>query len=156
MALYHLYADDAGDTYVRPIPLQEVDMSGSGATLWMPDGRILLTGADSVGLSYINVRGGDVQTVIPIDKQTEIDFHELGALPNGGVLFAVATAAPGFLIDEDRVRELIDVYERIAGTGEARAVATVIGCTLIGLIVLALRHLLPHIPRVTSSAAVDA
>jgi hypothetical protein len=44
----------------------------------------------------------------------------------------------------------------IIETGEARAGATVIGCAMVGVLVVGLRHLLPHIPRVNAPGAVDA
>ena len=31
MTVYHLYADEAGDSYVRPVELRDMDATGSGA-----------------------------------------------------------------------------------------------------------------------------
>ncbi len=65
------------------------DMSGSGATCWLADGRIFLTGSDKTGITAISDRGGDLTLIADIDKQQEIDFHEMSALPGGGVIFSV-------------------------------------------------------------------
>jgi hypothetical protein len=43
----------------------------------------------------------------------------------------------------------------VLATGEARAGATLIGCAIVGVMVIGLRHLLPHIPRVNAPESVD-
>jgi len=44
----------------------------------------------------------------------------------------------------------------ILETGEARAGATLIGCAIVGVLVVGLQKLLPHLPRVTAPGAIDA
>ncbi len=65
-----------------------VDMSGSGSTCWLADGRVLLAGSNTIGISAISDRGGDLTTVLALDKNSEADFHEMSPIP-GGVLFTV-------------------------------------------------------------------
>lgn len=73
-----------------------VDMLGSGATLWLPDGRILLVGSDTRGVTEVSDRGGDLKDVVPLDKNAETDFHELAPLPDGrGVIYTVHRMATG-------------------------------------------------------------
>ena len=65
------------------------DMGGSGGICWLPDGRLILSGSNTIGLSSISERGGDLTHVLELDSSKELDFHELSPLPGGGVLFTV-------------------------------------------------------------------
>ncbi len=65
---------------------------GSGGT-WGPDGMITLARGDD-GLYQIPARGGDSKTILTADTETESDFHDPEALPDGsGVLFVVHVKA---------------------------------------------------------------
>ena len=73
-----------------------IDMAGSGATLWLPDGRILLVGSDTRGVAEISDRGGDLKDVVPLDKNADVDFHELAPLPDGrGVIYTAHRVVTG-------------------------------------------------------------
>jgi serine/threonine-protein kinase len=56
------------------------ELIGSGASLWTPDGRILIAGANEVGLWEIPAKGGEGREVLRIDPGNELDFHEFGLL----------------------------------------------------------------------------
>jgi len=61
---------------------------GSGGT-WGPDGMITLARGDG-GLYQIPARGGDSKEILKADPDTESDFHNPEALPDGsGVLFVI-------------------------------------------------------------------
>jgi len=64
---------------------------GSGGT-WGPDGMITLARGDD-GLYQIPSRGGDMKQILTADPDTESDFHDPSALPDGsGVLYVVHAA----------------------------------------------------------------
>ena len=122
---------DAG----KAITLGQVppDMSGSGSTCWLPDGRILLAGSDVKGVTAISDRGGDLTTVADLDKTREIDIHEMSALPNGGVLFTVHHVAS----------QRADSIEAIVN-GARRTVLTLQGETLRQPVYSPTGHLIYH------------
>jgi Tol biopolymer transport system component len=61
---------------------------GSGAS-WTVDDRILLARGDA-GLYQVSARGGDLETILQADPETEGDLHQPSALPDGrGFLFVV-------------------------------------------------------------------
>lgn len=64
------------------------DTGGSGSTCWLADGRVLVAGSNAIGIGAVSDRGGDLTTVLEMDKKTEVDFHEMSPIP-GGVLFTV-------------------------------------------------------------------
>ena len=80
----------AGLDGTKPVALGKVpsDSNGSGGLCWLPDGRIVVAGSNQVGLSTVSDRGGDFTEVLPLDKKTDVDFHEVSPLPNG-VIFTV-------------------------------------------------------------------
>lgn len=80
----------AGLDGTKPVVLGKApaDMSGSGAICWLPDGRMVLAGSNQTGLSTVSDRGGDFVEVLPLDKKSDVDFHEVSPVP-GGVIFTV-------------------------------------------------------------------
>ena len=87
------------------------DLEGSGATLWLPDGRILVAGSDTRGIAEISDRGGDLKDVVPLDKNAEVDFHELAPLPDGrGVIFTVHRVDTG---KQDTIEAFVDGERRV-------------------------------------------
>jgi serine/threonine-protein kinase len=66
------------------------DLVGSGDGVWTQDGRIVLAGSDTVGLWAIPTEGGEGREILAIDREQEVDLHELGLLPEDrGFVFTV-------------------------------------------------------------------
>jgi serine/threonine-protein kinase len=66
------------------------DLVGSGDGVWTPGGQVVIAGSDTVGLWEIPAEGGEGRELLTIDRQSEVDFHELGLLPEGrGILLTV-------------------------------------------------------------------
>jgi len=58
-------------------------LSGSGGLAWTADGRIIISGAPDAGLTAMSDSGGVAEVLVPIDRSTESDFHEISLLPDG-------------------------------------------------------------------------
>jgi serine/threonine-protein kinase len=87
------------------------DLVGSGDGVWTQDGRIVLAGSDTVGLWEIPAEGGEGREILAIDREQEVDLHELGLLPEDrGFVFTVhrpsGATSVGLLAGGSR-RELI-------------------------------------------------
>ena len=71
----------------------------------------MIAGSDTVGLWEIPAEGGEGRVLLPIDPEREVDFHELGLLPEGrGFLFTVHGPSGHTSIDllaEGTRRELV-------------------------------------------------
>jgi hypothetical protein len=76
----------------RPTELGAVpkDLVGSGGSAWTDDGRVVLSGSDTVGLWEIPAAGGNGREALALDREGEADFHEIAALPgDSGLIFTV-------------------------------------------------------------------
>ena len=67
---------------------------GSGAA-WLPDGNIVFSRADSMGLMQVGAAGGDPRPLLRPEAKTESDLHEPSALPGGRGLLFVAHRRSG-------------------------------------------------------------
>jgi hypothetical protein len=66
----------------------------NGGAAWSPNGVIYLT-PGFTGLLKVNDGGGALTTVLPVDPNTEFDFHQVSTLPeNRGVIFVVHGKKP--------------------------------------------------------------
>jgi serine/threonine-protein kinase len=75
-----------------PVPIAALpeELAGGGGIVWTHDDRILLAGSPRSGLMEVSARGGTVREAVPLDPETERDFHEISALPEGrGFLISV-------------------------------------------------------------------
>lgn len=82
----------------RPTDLGAVpeDLVGSGGGAWTSDGRIVLSGSGTVGLWQLPAAGGDGTEILPLEPDSEADFHEIAPLPdNRGLVFTVHRADAG-------------------------------------------------------------
>lgn len=76
------------------VGLAPADLSGSGGGVWTPDGTLVLSGSDVVGLYALPLDGGPGREVLPLERPLESDFHEISSLPDGrGLLFSVHRAS---------------------------------------------------------------
>ena len=65
------------------------DVVGSGAGLWLKD-QIVFVGSNEAGIYGIPLTGEVGRIIVPINPESESDFHELSALPGErGLLFSV-------------------------------------------------------------------
>jgi eukaryotic-like serine/threonine-protein kinase len=72
-----------------PIAIGRVpqEFTSAGGAAWLEDGRIVFT-TGGTGLLEIPATGGDPTPLLDIDPRTEVDFHNVSALPGGrGLLF---------------------------------------------------------------------
>ena len=87
--LYRVSVDSGEPQLVGAVP---DDMTGSGAAVWRVDGSFVVVGSDREGITEISGRDGTSREILPLDRKTESDFHELSLLPDGSsVLFTAHT-----------------------------------------------------------------
>ncbi|TNF70563.1 MAG: serine/threonine-protein kinase [Acidobacteria bacterium] len=76
-------------------------MTGSGAGVWGSDGRILIAGSHQAGLFSISELGGEASILVPLNEETEADFHHVAYLPESkGLIVSVhGQANTGFTLE---------------------------------------------------------
>jgi serine/threonine-protein kinase len=76
-------------------------MTGSGAAVWGPDGRILIAGSHQAGLFSLSELGGEASILVPLNEETEADFHHVAYLPEsrGLVVSVHGQADAGFTLE---------------------------------------------------------
>jgi eukaryotic-like serine/threonine-protein kinase len=77
-------------------PLAVCDLQGGSGAAWMPDGRIVFSRAWLSGLSIVSADGGTPTALTTPDRnKQEIGHWWPSALPDGRILFTIATAGTG-------------------------------------------------------------
>jgi Tol biopolymer transport system component len=107
-------------------------LGGDGAAAWTADGSIVFTSSlPNTGLQRVPVDGGDLAPLLMPAKDTERDFHDVSALPDGkGLLYVV-----------DRVGGAVDTINVLAG-GSAKRVLQIEGETVRAPIYASTGHIL--------------
>jgi serine/threonine protein kinase len=107
-------------------------LGSDGATAWTADGSIVFTSSlPNTGLQRVAVDGGDLAPLLMPVKDTERDFHDLSALPDGkGLLYVV-----------DRVGGAVDTIAAFAG-GSAKRVLQIEGETIRAPVYASTGHIL--------------
>jgi DNA-binding winged helix-turn-helix (wHTH) protein/WD40 repeat protein len=100
--LWRLPVDAANATPVGDAP---AGLSGAGAGVWTVTGDLVVGGSDTVGLWSAPLHGGKARDILPIDKNREIDFHHVAALPAGR----------GFLLTIHRLKGLDTIAALVSG-----------------------------------------
>jgi serine/threonine-protein kinase len=76
-------------------------MTGSGAGAWGSDGRILIAGSHQAGLYSLSELGGEASILVPLNEETEADFHHVAHLPEsrGWIVSVHGQANTGFTLE---------------------------------------------------------
>jgi Tol biopolymer transport system component len=65
-----------------PVANLPADVGGSGGMVWTQDDHLLMAGGDRTGIIQVSVQGGEFEEIASLDRETEVDIHEISLLPN--------------------------------------------------------------------------
>jgi len=117
--VWKIAVDGGPPVSVGTVPPQSVTGSGGGA--WTEDGRILLAGGHLAGVYGVSELGGDVEVQVPIDQETEADFHHVTLLPDNQTMLVSVHGKSGTgqtlqLISDSQRKVLVGGVDHILGS----------------------------------------
>jgi len=110
-----------------PVAKLPADVGGSGGMVWTTTDHLLVAGGDRSGIMQVSVQGGEFKEIVPLDKEQEVDFHEIALLPNEkGLAYIVHRQDPA---SQHRLVDSIGIF----ANGERREVLRLEGESILSV-----------------------